>query len=666
MPCRARKDSTATSSACSRCWLASLSRPRVLTSSASWRIARFRPRRDCSLTCRSPSRRPPVSAPAGDSTSPARVTTVAQHGFHRRLETRGHVQKISHRADHPGHRGASMSREEGADPRSVALALTLEAKQRLEGGFLRREAHAQQGQGLLRLGPEALLSLKGLIHLLPLSREERELGPRLLEARLEPAPRRGQALGLGARRRRLDVESFPPPLDLGQTLAELAGRAGQLRPLSRRANLLEPQAFQRLASAAQLGPARVEICLERPHLMLPLAEALSRLREPPNRLLSLRADRRAPLRERPHFLAEPHLLLAELADLRTQLLAPLEEALELTLELLRRLAQIRQPVVALLDGRAQGRLARLDLRDGHAMGFLLPAPPPHFLLEGLMGRRQPRIVGCHHGQIEGLPLLVEGLVLLSLLGLALERADLPLHLVHHIAHAEKVLPGRVELALRLRALLLVARHPGRFLDEDAALPRLGRQHVVQPILIHEGVGLGVDSRPREQILHVPQAARALVQQVLALARAVEAARHADLAPRDVEVPREAAVIVEDEADLGQSHGLPRGRAMEDDIFHLVPAEGLGTLLSQGPANGVGDIRLAASIRSHDARHSRKDLDIGFFRERLEALDEDVLESHGSRRSGALTDTTGCRGAPNKKPYTWGPGQAPGTKCWAGR
>ena len=248
-----------------------------------------------------------------------------------------------------------------------------------------------------------------------------------------------------------------------------------------------------------------------------------------------------------------------------------------------------------------------------------------------MGRREPGIVGGHHGEVEGLALLMEGLVLLGLLGLSLEGADLPLDLVHHVAHAEEVLPGCVELALRLRALLLVASHPGRFLDEDAALPGLGREHVVEAVLVHERVRFGIDARAREQILHVAETAHALVQQVLALARAVEAARHPDLAPRDVEVSREAAVIVEDEADLGESHRLPRGRAMEDDVFHLVAAEGLGALLSQGPANGIGDIRLAASVGAHDARHARKDLDIGFLSEGLEALDEDVLESHGLRR-----------------------------------
>ena len=285
------------------------------------------------------------------------LETVSQHGFHGGLEARGHVQEIGHGADDSRHRGRPVPREEGAHPRAIALTLPLEAKEGLERGFLGREAHAQEGEGLLRLRPQPLLSLKLLVDLLSLSCEERKLRARLLEARFEPVPRGGQDIGLGARGRRLGLEPLAPPLDLRQALAQLAGRAGHLGPLSRRPDLLEAQAFQGLASPAEFPPARLEIRLERAHLPLPLAEALARLPQSADRLLALHADGGAPLAEGPHLLGESHLLLAELADLRAHLLAALEETLELTLELLRRLAQVGEPVVAFLDSGAQRRLA---------------------------------------------------------------------------------------------------------------------------------------------------------------------------------------------------------------------------------------------------------------------------------------------------------------------
>src|SRR5207245_398196 len=112
-----------------------------------------------------------------------------------------------------------------------------EAKEGLGRGFLGREAHAQEGEGLLGLCPQPLLSLKLLVDLLSLSCEERKLSARLLEARFEPVPRGGQDIGLGARGRRLGLEPLAPPLDLRQALAQLAGRAGHLGPLSRRPDL---------------------------------------------------------------------------------------------------------------------------------------------------------------------------------------------------------------------------------------------------------------------------------------------------------------------------------------------------------------------------------------------------------------------------------------------
>src|SRR5258705_3973801 len=105
---------------------------------------------------------------------------------------------------------------------------------------------------------------------------------------------------------------------------------------------------------------------------------------------------------------------------------------------------------------------------------------------------------------------MEGLVLLGLPGLPLEGAELPAHLVHHVAHPLEILPGGVELALGFPALLLVARDACRLLDEDPTLPRLGGEDVVEPLLVHEGIGLGIDAPAREEVLDVPGPAPRLV------------------------------------------------------------------------------------------------------------------------------------------------------------
>ena len=211
--------------------------------------------------------------------------------------------------------------------------------------------------------------------------------------------------------------------------------------------------------------------------------------------------------------------------------------------------------------------------------------------------------------------------------LALDGPELAPHFLHDVPDARQVLARGLELALRLRALLLVARDPRGLLDEDAPLPRLRREHVVEALLVHERIRLGVDAGSGEEVLDVAQTAHVAVQQVLALARPIEPAGHRYLAPRDLELP----VIVEDQAHLGHPDRLARGRAVEDHVLHLVAPQGLGALLPERPADGVGDIGLAAPIGADDAGHPGEDLHFGLVGEGFEAVDEYRREPHSKGR-----------------------------------
>ena len=144
--------------------------------------------------------------------------------------------------------------------------------------------------------------------------------------------------------------------------------------------------------------------------------------------------------------------------------------------------------------------------------------------------------------------------------------------------------------------------------------------MVEPILVHERVGLGVDAGTGEEVLNVSQPAHAFVEEVLALARPVEAPGNAHFAPRNIE----PAVIVEDEADLRQTHRSAGGRAVEDHVLHLLSAQCLWALLAEGPPNRVRDIRLAAAVWPDDAGDAGEDLDLGLLGKRLEALDDDLF------------------------------------------
>jgi hypothetical protein len=298
-------------------------------------------------------------------------------------------------------------------------------------------------------------------------------------------------------------------------------------------------------------------------------------------LLALGADGDEALAGDAQILVEPHRLFVHLTDLHAHLLAPLKEPLEFALHLLHVLAQIAQAMLAHLNRFALGGFARREAGHARAQHLLVVPQAVDLGLEplGLGPERGP--VRGEQGLCELALLVLQGLVLLRFLRLPLQGVQLPLHLVHHVAHAREVLAGGRQLPLGLVALLLVPRDSRRFLDERPALVGLGRQDVVELVLVHDGVRTRVGAGAREEVEDVAQAGDAVVEQILAVARAVETAADRDLAPRH----RQRAFVGERQADFRETDRLARGRAVEDQVFHALTAQRLGALLAECPTDG---------------------------------------------------------------------------------
>jgi hypothetical protein len=98
----------------------------------------------------------------------------------------------------------------------------------------------------------------------------------------------------------------------------------------------------------------------------------------------------------------------------------------------------------------------------------------------------------------------------------------------------------------------------------------------------------------------------LVEEVGALAGAEDAAGDGDVVEFGVE---HFVAVGEGDADLGHVHGGAGIGAVEDDVQHLGAAQGGGALFAQNPADGVGDIALAAAVRAHDGDQSRLELEL---------------------------------------------------------
>src|SRR5207245_27499 len=286
--------------------------------------------------------------------------------------------------------------------------------------------------------------------------------------------------------------------------------------------------------------------------------------------------------------------LGELTELDAHLLASLEQPLELALHFLTRLAEVREPMVALLESLALLRLLRRQLGGARPEHLLLVAQAAELRRPPLALGDARHVLGREDHEREVALRGLERLVLLRLLRLPLERGELALGLVHDVARADEGLPGGVELALRLVALLLVARDAGGLLDEDAPVVRLRRQDVVELVLVYDRIGARVGAGAGEKVEDVPQARGAVVEEVLALARAVEPPRDRHFRPRH----RQRAVVAEGQLDLGEPDRLSRLRAVEDQVFHALAAERLCALLAVPPAVRIGVVnrRATASVR----------------------------------------------------------------------
>ncbi len=135
------------------------------------------------------------------------------------------------------------------------------------------------------------------------------------------------------------------------------------------------------------------------------------------------------------------------------------------------------------------------------------------------------------GELHLLPapqLVTQASVAPRLGGLPLQRAPLLLDLVDDVVNAGEVLLRGFELELGLTPPALVLRDPGRFFDQLPAIGGAGAQDLTDLSLLDDRVGLDAQARIHEQILHIAEAAGFAVDQVLTLARAIEAPHQFDV------------------------------------------------------------------------------------------------------------------------------------------
>ena len=232
------------------------------------------------------------------------------------------------------------------------------------------------------------------------------------------------------------------------------------------------------------------------------------------------------------------------------------------------------------------------------------------------------------------------LVAAGLGGLALEGADLALDLFDDVLDTHEVRLSVFQLAERFFFLSLELRDAGGLLEDRAAIFRAVAQDLVDLSLLHDRVGAAAHAGVHEELVDVAEAACGFIDEILALPISINPAGYADFVPLGAEF---LFTLREGHGNLGHTKCRAAVRAAENDIRHLAAAQGFCRLLAKDPANGVEDIRLAATIRTYDGCDASVEVEDGFCGEGFEADDFQRLQIHGIpvRSAISLKMLLGC-------------------------
>ncbi len=181
-------------------------------------------------------------------------------------------------------------------------------------------------------------------------------------------------------------------------------------------------------------------------------------------------------------------------------------------------------------------------------------------------------------------------------GLFFQAAQARFQLAEDIQHALQVAAGGVQPVERFFAPGAVQPNPGGFLEEPAPLLWFERQRRIHQPLTDDRVGALGQPGAAQQLGDFLQAHALPVEQVFVLPIPVRPAGDRNL----VEVNRQPAVFVV-KRDRRGSHPGPRAhlRPGKDHILGLAPAQQRIRLLAQHPAQRIGDVRLARTVRAND-------------------------------------------------------------------
>ena len=284
-----------------------------------------------------------------------------------------------------------------------------------------------------------------------------------------------------------------------------------------------------------------------------------------------------------------------------------------------------------LGGGFAALAAGFDLTLGLALlgdGLLQPGL---FLRQALAQRLQ---LGVEQPEFQRFPLGIldpalglDRLVLLGLSGLPREMLQLFADFFAQVVEAVEILAGVADAGLGFLAAFLVFGDAGGFFQIHAQFFGLGLDDLRDHALFDDRVAARAQAGAEEQVGDVAAPAFGAVEVVVALAVAADLALDRNFVERGVFAGDGVVGVVEDQFDRGLRDRFTGRAAGKDHVGQRVAAQAAGRAFAHHPADGVDDVRLAASVRPHHAGHVRGQVQGGRIDEGLEAGELDGGKTH---------------------------------------
>jgi len=184
--------------------------------------------------------------------------------------------------------------------------------------------------------------------------------------------------------------------------------------------------------------------------------------------------------------------------------------------------------------------------------------------------------------------------------------------------------GFFQAAKRFGAAGLVVSDARSFLEERAPLIGAQRQGLFDQALADDRVGALGQTAGRQQIGHIFQPHLLAVDEVFVLAGTKRAPGDFDLS---VVNGQPTVAVVEGDRRLGHAGASALRATGENHVGRAAGAQRAVALLAQHPAQGVGDVALAAAVGADDGRDAAVEQEFRLRGERFIALEAEFAQLH---------------------------------------